>query len=56
LVVLFAVTQYEGEINPNDEVDQWGWYSAKSLPKPMLRSHPIRVEDAIAKSSHVFVR
>ena len=56
LVVLFEVTKFRGEIKPNEEVDLWGWYSMSNLPEPMLRSHPIRVQDAIARSKEVFVR
>lgn len=56
LVVLFEVTQFRGEIKPNEEVDLWGWYTMNNLPEPMLRSHPIRVHDAIARSTQVFVR
>ncbi len=56
LVVLFEVTKFRGEIKPNEEVDLWGWYSLDALPEPMLRSHPIRAQDALARSSNVFVR
>ncbi len=56
LVVLFEVTKFRGEITPNEEVDLWGWYGLNNLPAPILRSHPIRVQDAIARSQQVFVR
>lgn len=56
LVVLFEVTKFRGEIKPNEAVDLWGWYSLDNLPEPMLRSHPIRAKDALARSKDVFVR
>ncbi len=56
LAILFEVTRFKGEVKPNEEVDQWGWYHLNNLPEPMLRSHPIRVQDAIARSPFVFVR
>ena len=56
LAILFEVTKFRGEVKPNEEVDLWGWYHMKNLPEPMLRSHPIRVQDAIARNTTVFVR
>jgi ADP-ribose pyrophosphatase YjhB (NUDIX family) len=52
----FLVTEFEGEVNPNHEVDQWGWFDLSDLPQPMLRSHPIRVHDALTFQGVPFVR
>lgn len=52
----FLVTEFEGEIFPNHEVDQWGWFAPDKLPEPMLRSHPIRVQDALNFKGVPFVR
>jgi len=56
VVASFLVTDYDGEVTPNHEVDEWGWFSFDQLPNPMLRSHPIRVEDARSFCGEVFVR
>jgi 8-oxo-dGTP pyrophosphatase MutT (NUDIX family) len=52
----FLVTDFENEVTPNDEVDQWDWFTADRLPEPMLKSHPIRVRDAFAFTHEVFIR
>lgn len=56
VVALFKVLSYEGEISPNDEVDDWDWFSPENLPDPILKSHPIRVQDAFHFNGKVFVR
>ena len=56
LVATFIVKKFEGEINPNDEVDKWNWFPKGELPDPMLKSHPIRIEDAFNFSGDAFVR
>ncbi len=45
LVALFLVSAYKGTLSPNDEVGSWGWFERNGLPNPMIRSHPIRIED-----------
>lgn len=56
IAALFEVTRYDGEVRPNEEVDEWGWFDVATLPAPMLKSHPIRVADAFAFRGEVFVR
>jgi len=56
VVALFEIIQYTGQIQPNEEVDQWDWFTAEQLPVPMVRSHPIRIQDAVSFKGEVFVR
>jgi 8-oxo-dGTP pyrophosphatase MutT (NUDIX family) len=56
VVALFKVLSYEWKIAPNDEVDDWDWFSPDNLPDPILKSHPIRVQDAFHFNGKVFVR
>lgn len=56
LVASFLILSYEGEVTPNEEVDQWGWFAADKLPEPILKSHPIRVYDALEFSGEAFIR
>ena len=56
VVATFLVTGFEGQVAPNEEVDEWGWFELKNLPSPMLRSHPIRVKDAFQFQGVPFVR
>lgn len=56
VVATYLVTEFEGSVSPNDEVGEWGWFEASSLPSPLLRSHSIRVEDAFRFQGVPFVR
>jgi 8-oxo-dGTP pyrophosphatase MutT (NUDIX family) len=56
VVALFKVLSYEGDINPNHEVDDWDWFDPNNLPEPILKSHPIRALDAFHFNGTVFVR
>lgn len=56
VVATYLVTDFEGDVSPNDEVDQWGWFAPGELPSPMLKSHPIRAEDAFAFHGESFSR
>lgn len=56
VVALYLVTEYEESIAPNEEVDDWDWFTEENLPEPMLKSHPIRVRDALRFHGEVFVR
>jgi len=56
VTLCFLVTDFSGDIAPNDEVDDWGWYEFNDLPNPILKSHPIRIEDALRFQGKVFVR
>lgn len=53
---VFVVRNFEGEVKPNQEVETWGWFDLSSLPAPLLRSHPIRIEDAFRFQGGAFVR
>lgn len=56
VVASFLVTQFRGEIVPNREVDLWNWFSPDDLPSPILKSHPIRVLDALKFTGEPFIR
>lgn len=56
VVATFLVTEFAGDVTPNDEVDLWGWFSPEELPTPMLKSHPIRAQDAFAFRGTAFSR
>lgn len=56
LVACFRVTEWEGEISPNYEVDAWDWFTPDDLPTPIVQSHPIRTQDAYTYKSGVYVR
>jgi ADP-ribose pyrophosphatase YjhB (NUDIX family) len=56
VVASFLITKYDGEVIPNDEVDEWDWFDINQLPAPILKSHPIRVVDAFKFAGEVFVR
>lgn len=56
VVACFLAVEYEGTVTPNREVDQWGWFAPDALPSPMLKSHPVRIGDAVHFRGKVFVR
>lgn len=56
VVAVFQVLEYDGQIIPNEEVDQWAYFSADKIPSPMIKSHPIRMLDAFQFKGEVFVR
>ncbi len=56
VVASFLVTRYEGEITPNHEVDLWDWFPVDQLPEPILKSHPIRIQDAYRFTGETFIR
>jgi len=56
LCAAFLVTAFEGEVVPNDEVDDWDWFEIENLPDPMMKSHPVRVADAYRFQGEVFLR
>lgn len=56
VVATFLVTEFSGEVSPNEEVDEWGWFNQSNLPEPFLRSHPVRVQDAWKYRGVPFVR
>ena len=56
VAIVFLVTEFEGNVVPNHEVEKFGWFSEVNIPSPMLRSHPIRVGDAFQYKGVPFVR
>lgn len=56
LVVLFMITKWEGTVKRTNEVATWDWFGPESLPSPIIKSHPIRIQDAFAFNGQVFVR
>ena len=56
VVASFLAREFEGEVHPNQEVEEWGWFVPEDLPTPMLKSHPIRIQDAFRFRGKVFVR
>jgi len=56
VVASFLVRQYIGDVTPNAEVSEWGWFDRDQLPSPMLISHPVRIQDAFRFDGTVFVR
>lgn len=56
LTAVFLVKAYRGEIRTNDEVDDWGWFAIDQLPQPILKSHPIRIQDGHRFNGESFIR
>jgi len=56
VVASFLIETFDGDIKPNHEVDAWEYFPIDRLPAPILKSHPIRVEDALRFTGEVFVR
>lgn len=52
----FLVRAWKGALTTTDEVDAWDWVAPPHLPEEMLRSHPIRIADALHFAGEVFVR
>lgn len=46
----------DAKVKPNDEVDDWDWFALDNLPDPMLKSHPLRVKDALRFDGEVFLK
>ncbi len=56
LVAVFEVLRFEGVVHPNHEVADWGYFSGEQIPQPIVRSHPVRIQDALQFRGDVFVR
>lgn len=56
VVAVFIAKEWEGEFKPNDEVEDYDWFSLDNLPEPIIRSHPIRAIDALNFKGVPFVR
>lgn len=53
---VFIVRNFEGAVKINHEVETWDWFEFDRLPDPILRSHPIRIQDAFRFQGVSFVR
>lgn len=57
VVACYVIESFRGEVRPDPrEVDRWDWFSADALPSPMIRSHPIRIDDVLRFQGEVYVR
>ncbi len=56
VTAVFLFEEYRGEIRPNEEVSEWGWFEPEQAPKPLLNSHEIRLADLRAFSGEAFFR
>jgi len=56
VVAAFLIREHTGEVSPNHEVSEWGWFPPGELPSPMLKSHPVRIQDAFQFRGPAFVR
>ncbi len=56
LAASFLVTSFSGEVQPNDEVCEWGWFSESELPEPLLVTEPMKIRDAFRFRGEVSVR
>lgn len=54
--VLFKVSAFKGEVTPNDEVSNWGWFSKEKLPLPMIECERVKTVDGFQFNGQVFVR
>lgn len=52
----YVARSWRGEVRLSDEVDAFEWCLDTELPDPMVRSHPIRVQDVVRFQRQVFVR
>jgi len=56
LVASFLITSFRGEVIVNEESERFGWFSPDALPSPMLKSEPIKIQDAVVFQGVPFVR
>lgn len=56
VVAVFMAKEWDGDFLPNDEVEDYDWFSLDNLPEPIIKSHPIRAIDALNFKGEVFVR
>ncbi len=53
-VILFDA--FVGNVTPNEEVDEWGWFAPGEIPGPMIASHLVRIDDVWRFSGQAFIR
>jgi 8-oxo-dGTP diphosphatase len=56
VAAVFFYTQFDGEVAPNDEVSEWGWFAPGQFPEPLLNSHRVRLQDWQAFRGEAFFR
>lgn len=56
IVASFRILNYRGEVQPNDEVADWDWFPIHNLPDPIVKSHPIRIQDAASRRPEAYIR
>lgn len=56
LCAAFRVFTKSDDVKPNDEVEDWDWFSIDNLPEPMIKSHPVRVQDALEFQGEVHLK
>jgi ADP-ribose pyrophosphatase YjhB (NUDIX family) len=56
VAAVFLYTVYEGQVTPNDEVSEFGWFSPGQYPEPLLASHRVRLADWEKFSGEAYFR
>lgn len=56
ITATFIVVSYKGEVKINHESSEWAWFKVNELPSPILKSHPVRIQDAFEFTGRAFVR
>jgi 8-oxo-dGTP pyrophosphatase MutT (NUDIX family) len=56
LCAAFRVFTKAETVDVNHEVDDWDWFALDNLPEPMMKSHPVRVQDALAFDGEVYLK
>lgn len=56
LAAVFVFRSFEGDVTPNEEVAEWGWFSADALPEPFVTSHRVRLGDLWSFQGEAFSR
>ena len=56
ITATFIVVSYRGEVVINHESSEWAYFPVMELPTPILKSHPIRIQDAFEFKGQAFVR
>jgi 8-oxo-dGTP pyrophosphatase MutT (NUDIX family) len=52
----FACTIVGGELTISDESTDLGFFPPEALPEPLLKSHSMRIRDALTNQSAAFIR
>ena len=56
VAAVFVYTTYEGDVVPNEEVAEFGWFAPGKYPEPLQRSHRVRLADWEAFRGEAFFR